>query len=220
MRSYLATAVVIPLAVMATPAAATIIITSASDFNAENILFNEGVRSGTTIDGFTNITDTRVLFTTMAGTTALLADGGQARVTGGLDASTRNPNDTVDLDNLSFSLFNGGTFNNVEFRIFGGDGTASFSLTDNAGQVFDFNGLALTGDSRFAFQGIDGQSIRSASLSVSGGFQDLRQVRLSPLSVAAVPEPGTWAMMILGFGMVGGSLRAAKRRQLAKLSYT
>ncbi|MBO9711552.1 MAG: PEP-CTERM sorting domain-containing protein [Sphingomonas sp.] len=29
---------------------------------------------------------------------------------------------------------------------------------------------------------------------------------------AAVPEPATWAMMILGFGMVGGALRSTRRR--------
>ncbi len=30
---------------------------------------------------------------------------------------------------------------------------------------------------------------------------------------AAVPEPSTWGLMILGFGMVGGAMRSARRRQ-------
>lgn len=30
----------------------------------------------------------------------------------------------------------------------------------------------------------------------------------------AVPEPATWAMLILGFGAVGGALRGAKRKQI------
>lgn len=30
---------------------------------------------------------------------------------------------------------------------------------------------------------------------------------------AAVPEPATWAMMLLGFGLVGGALRHRQRRQ-------
>jgi len=30
---------------------------------------------------------------------------------------------------------------------------------------------------------------------------------------AAVPEPSTWAMLILGFGMVGGALRSARRQR-------
>jgi len=33
-----------------------------------------------------------------------------------------------------------------------------------------------------------------------------------------VPEPATWAMMILGLGLVGGALRA-RRRQEAAVTY-
>jgi hypothetical protein len=36
---------------------------------------------------------------------------------------------------------------------------------------------------------------------------------------AAVPEPATWAMMIGGFGMVGGAMRSARRRQKVSVSY-
>jgi hypothetical protein len=38
-----------------------------------------------------------------------------------------------------------------------------------------------------------------------------------PIVAAGVPEPATWAMMILGFGMVGGAMRRRKSR--AALSY-
>ncbi len=30
-----------------------------------------------------------------------------------------------------------------------------------------------------------------------------------------VPEPATWAMMILGFGMAGGALRTTRRKAAA-----
>lgn len=33
------------------------------------------------------------------------------------------------------------------------------------------------------------------------------------LAPTAVPEPGTWAMLILGFGAVGGALRSARKRR-------
>jgi hypothetical protein len=43
---------------------------------------------------------------------------------------------------------------------------------------------------------------------------------LSQTSVdGAVPEPSTWAMMLLGFGFVGGAMRTAKRRQKIAISY-
>ena len=32
------------------------------------------------------------------------------------------------------------------------------------------------------------------------------------VAIAAVPEPATWAMMIVGFGAIGSSLRRANRR--------
>jgi hypothetical protein len=36
---------------------------------------------------------------------------------------------------------------------------------------------------------------------------------------AAVPEPLTWAMMLLGFGFVGGAMRSVRRRQKLTVSY-
>jgi hypothetical protein len=44
-------------------------------------------------------------------------------------------------------------------------------------------------------------------------------VLLSSTNTAAVPEPATWAMMLLGFGFVGGVMRNAKRRQRVTVCY-
>jgi hypothetical protein len=38
-------------------------------------------------------------------------------------------------------------------------------------------------------------------------------------NVGAVPEPSTWAMMLVGFGAVGGAMRSAKQRRKATVSY-
>lgn len=37
----------------------------------------------------------------------------------------------------------------------------------------------------------------------------------TPTNVTAVPEPATWAMMVAGFGLVGGTLRRRERRPRA-----
>lgn len=37
--------------------------------------------------------------------------------------------------------------------------------------------------------------------------------------IGAVPEPSSWAMMLLGFGFVGGAMRSAKRKQRLTVSY-
>ncbi len=40
--------------------------------------------------------------------------------------------------------------------------------------------------------------------------------KLASVTVAAVPEPATWAMMLIGFGMIGGTMR---KRTRAKVSF-
>ncbi|MDP3593077.1 PEPxxWA-CTERM sorting domain-containing protein [Phenylobacterium sp.] len=45
-----------------------------------------------------------------------------------------------------------------------------------------------------------------------GAAFDNAMLDASPLSVSAVPEPATWAMMIVGFGGVGSMVRSARRR--------
>lgn len=39
------------------------------------------------------------------------------------------------------------------------------------------------------------------------------------VQVGGVPEPATWAMLLLGFGFVGGAMRSAKRQQKTTVSY-
>lgn len=40
------------------------------------------------------------------------------------------------------------------------------------------------------------------------------RVTIAPLD-AAIPEPSTWAMLIVGFGLIGGTLRMRRRRALS-----
>ena len=49
---------------------------------------------------------------------------------------------------------------------------------------------------------------------VVNGSQDLT----FSATIAAVPEPSTWAMMLFGFGAVGGAMRTAKRKRKLTLS--
>lgn len=39
------------------------------------------------------------------------------------------------------------------------------------------------------------------------------EIAFRSANMGAVPEPATWAMMILGFGLVGGAMRGARRRE-------
>lgn len=204
--------------VVATPAAATITLVDASSIQGANVLFNNGPQTAALIVGHTQ-SGTLVNFTGSTTVSNIIsASGGQATVDGDLNMITQNPNDTNPLRSLNFSL-SAGTFNNLEFNLFGVNdgGRAFFTAIDNNGDVFNFggaNGFALgNGSNFFGFLGIDGQSISSFSISITpGSIQNVQQIRLDEaVAIGAVPEPGTWAMMLLGFGAMGVSLRRRRR---------
>jgi PEP-CTERM motif len=52
----------------------------------------------------------------------------------------------------------------------------------------------------------------------TGGAGALARVTFGPGTLAAVPEPASWAMMIGGFGIVGGAMRSARRQASLKLA--
>ncbi len=56
----------------------------------------------------------------------------------------------------------------------------------------------------------------STTLTFTGGSGTAFGAALDDVSVAAVPEPATWAMMILGFGFAGFAMR---RRQAVRVSF-
>jgi hypothetical protein len=195
----------------------------ASSIQGDNVLFNKGEQSGDTVSGFTNSTP-QVGVNIRSGGATIRASGGQARVTGDLNEDTNSPEDTVNLTQFQLELANGGTFNDLELRLAGGNANrASFTLIDDGGMVFNFNDQVISGDGRFGFRGIDGQSIASVSFTVNrAGIQDVRQIRLSALGTTpgnpdAVPEPATWAMMLGGFGLLGGAMR--RRRSQTQVTY-
>ncbi len=76
--------------------------------------------------------------------------------------------------------------------------------------------------------GAQGWSVYNASFTATGpsttltfsGFQNPAWNGVDDVSVfaAAVPEPATWALMIVGFGIVGGSLRR-QRKQSVRVTY-
>lgn len=120
------------------------------------------------------------------------------------------------LDQLTFTLVTG-AFTSAEFNLeqgspkafdivlsVSGGGTKVVSISNSAGSnVFD-----IIGD--------PGESFTSASFvsTGSGGFADFKQLRLVlAAGTPPVPEPGTWALMLLGFGGVGIALRRSRRNR-------
>jgi hypothetical protein len=119
-------------------------------------------------------------------------------------ASNQSP-----LDVGTIFLTGGGTFNSAEFNLFNAaSDTSSVAITVN-GVTQNF--ALANGQNFFGFSATGGDTITSIAFNTNGsGVADLRQLRLGGLS-AAVPEPGTWALMLVGFGAVGVSMRRRRR---------
>jgi hypothetical protein len=68
--------------------------------------------------------------------------------------------------------------------------------------------------------GLSGFSLPTGSFEeVGAGPRTFNFDRNGMLVASAVPEPTTWAMMLIGFGAIGYSMRSACRKQKASVSY-
>jgi hypothetical protein len=96
----------------------------------------------------------------------------------------------------------------------------SLNAYDSEGSLLESLVLASGGMDRVD-RGNIGFSFADAGirrLELSGHYFSARDL-VSGGAVAAVPEPATWAMMIAGFGMVGGAMRFARGRRKVAVSY-
>ena len=78
-----------------------------------------------------------------------------------------------------------------------------------------------SGENKFGFQAINGESILNLHYAFTGGTESeadsLRQVRIIPFG-SAIPEPSTWALMMLGFGAAGYALRRRRKSVLPQVA--
>ncbi|NJC04478.1 hypothetical protein GGQ97_000271 [Sphingomonas kaistensis] len=192
---------------VATPASAAITVQAGAGFvqPSENVLANTTM-TGTTVMGSTNQTSTAVSVTSNESITTSSSNG-QSRFVAA-DGSA--------LDQATISLTGGGTFTSAEFNLFN-------AAADTSSVTIFVNGIAQTfslanGQNFFGFSATGGDLITSIAFDTNGsGVADLRQVRLGGVA-AAVPEPGTWALMLFGFGAVGVSMRRRRRTHLPQFA--
>ena len=182
-------------------ASADIVITQGvNNVGTDNVLLNPATNV-TTVTGTVGQNNLLVDFTSDSGSHLLNANpSGQATVSGGTGNTS--------LTQLSFELANNATFTNAVFNINAATaGSVNIVVQGvnitNGSQTFTVD---PNGQNFFTVHAINGQLINEISLSgISGAtFQDVRQVRLGGSGIApAVPEPSTWAMMLLGFTGIG-----------------
>jgi hypothetical protein len=124
------------------------------------------------------------------------------------------------LTNLTFSLAAGFSFTAAEFNLLTGT-SASFDITLHTagGPDVILSGVKLTGSNVFDIVAPagSGESYTGATFTTEdgSGFDTFKQLRLVLASTGAVPEPATWAMMLVGFGGIGMAMRRSRRRKPA-----
>lgn len=109
------------------------------------------------------------------------------------------------------------TYNTLEFLDSVGNVLAQFTGSNIIGS--NFGNQVLPGSNPIVYFSVDGSdSFNLAGLrltSTSEAFE-IDNIALQ----AAVPEPATWALMLLGFGFVGASLRSRKNRDTVRVRYS
>ncbi len=94
------------------------------------------------------------------------------------------------------------TFGGVTVNTNNSDGVNSFWTP------FSTTIVATAGSEVLSFQGFNAQG-ETIGNNISFGNE------VTGVSLTAVPEPATWAMMLVGFGGLGAALRISRRRTLA-----
>lgn len=150
-----------------------------------------------------------VTFTAPAGNDLYIAAAGQSSnptTALGLDFPTGG-DITITLDSLA-STFSLDLFQNF--------GAGSQSGSDASFLISLFNGgvsagtynVAVASGTGTSFGATSSNPFNSITVSQARGFAVIDNFSFN---VAAVPEPATWAMMLLGFGAMGVSLRRRRR---------
>ena len=91
----------------------------------------------------------------------------------------------------------------------------TITFTDGSSQILNTPFATGGGGAFFGFTDF-GASISSVSFNATNDIVAVDDVRFS--SVSAVPEPAAWAMMLLGFGAMGFTMR--RRRQFGRLIHS
>ncbi|GAA3714696.1 hypothetical protein GCM10022268_24250 [Sphingomonas cynarae] len=113
-----------------------------------------------------------------------------------------------------------GTINGTAISgLFDAPGNPTYYYLTSGPTFLDGSGVRFNaGDAtNIAFFHQDGVASDTYRVNGNGTISAFGPATSSPAAVAVVPEPATWAMMLVGFGMIGATARY--RRRAAKIAY-
>jgi hypothetical protein len=220
--------------ISAAPAMSEIIDASASDSQGTLVHGNGGAADvGTDVTGTLGAGPSAPEIVHFTGDTTATGDindvmlqqgAGQAELSGAIISG----NDTEGLISGDIFLDGNAGMEWIELAFFGvTGGTIEFTLSalDSSGNpetdAFFSYLLDPNGANRFAFQALNGESITNLAYNIIGGTAEgIRQVRIASTDsgVPPVPEPATWAMMLMGFGAAGFALRRRRRPAMIQMA--
>jgi hypothetical protein len=90
--------------------------------------------------------------------------------------------------------------------------SARMSIFNSAGDLLDT--FQLRNETPNTFYGFARAESDIRSFSLAGGYIGLRSLAVDGV-LAPVPEPSTWAMLLLGFGVIGAGMRRRRRPAFA-----
>lgn len=99
------------------------------------------------------------------------------------------------------------------FATAGGEKSFQQWIADNAGSTLTVRGLSIGAGS--GWNGTFAGAIDNVAYSFAGGPTADFNFEVASGATAAVPEPTSWAMMIGGFGIVGGTMRRRRKTTVA-----
>ena len=185
---------------------------------SENVLLPTG-QTGASVKGFTNNTQTEITFRSLNSDILTTPSNGAARI--------ETTEATPSLDTLEFFLSQPSVlgFTEFEFNLSNAVGRATqmVTLTYGGTKTGTFTADLGNGSNWLAGLATGGDFFTKISFDSTGvGTSDIRQVRIGGIvtaPISAVPEPATWAMMLIGFGVIGSFMRRRKTVVRGKINF-
>lgn len=122
-----------------------------------------------------------------------------------------NADFTTTASNVSFNFDNYG--NNSYF----GNGGSSYSAFAADGSLIASGNLSAANGESFNVVGSGIKTLRFSNGRDGSGNSWIYTINSFSFTAAAVPEPATWAMMILGMGAIGFAMRRSNKKFDAKI---